>query len=181
MPQRSVVRELDRRQDARAAQRLQRPPDTPLVYLDRLRLAGDEPLALDRAWLPADVAVPLLAADFGHTGLYDELEHRCGVRVQGGRERITAAAADREASRLLGMPDGLPVLILERLGCAGGRPVEWRESLVRADRFSVVSEWSPNATYRLDLVGGQGPEPDSAPWAAPAAPWASPHRGGETP
>lgn len=61
---------------------------TPLFRLERLRLAGEEPLALDTVWLPADIGAPLLEADFTHTALYDELAARAGVRLDGGREHI---------------------------------------------------------------------------------------------
>jgi GntR family transcriptional regulator len=152
--QRSVVRALDRRRDPVAAERLQLDPDAALVHLERLRFAGDEPLALDRAWLPAEVAEPLLDTDFTHTALYDELERLCGLRLTGGRERITAAIADPATAGLLALPADTAVLTIERLGTAADRPLEWRESVVRADRFAVVSEWSPSSAYRLDLVGG---------------------------
>ena len=65
-------------------------PDAPLVYLERLRMAGDLPLALDYAWLPAEIAEPLLDATFTHTALYIELDTRCGIRLTGGREDVTA-------------------------------------------------------------------------------------------
>ena len=48
--------------------------------MERLRLAGGEPLALDTVWLPGDLGAPLLEADFTHAALYDELAARTGVR-----------------------------------------------------------------------------------------------------
>jgi GntR family transcriptional regulator len=51
------------------------------LYLERRRLAGDEPLALDRVWLPASLAKPLLEADFTHTSLYAEQTQRTGIRL----------------------------------------------------------------------------------------------------
>ena len=140
--QRSEVLRLERVFDARVAEALRLPPDAELIVLERRRLAGGEPLALDTAWLPADVAAPLLAADFSHTALYDELAGRCGIRVQGGRERILPMIGDAARCRLLGVPARSAVFWVERLGCSGGRPVEWRESVVRGDRFAFVAEWS---------------------------------------
>ncbi|MGH3856323.1 MAG: GntR family transcriptional regulator, partial [Pseudonocardiaceae bacterium] len=60
LSQRSVVRTFDTRADALVAERLELEAAAPLVYLERLRLAGDEPLALDRVWLPAALAASLL-------------------------------------------------------------------------------------------------------------------------
>src|SRR4051812_19070638 len=56
LDQRSVVQAFDVRADALVAERLDLEASTPLVYLARLRMAGDAPLALDRVWLPASVA-----------------------------------------------------------------------------------------------------------------------------
>src|SRR5262249_22965844 len=58
--QRSVVRYLEERRDEEAAKVLGRPLDEPLVYLERLRLADDQPVVLDCSWLPAALARPLL-------------------------------------------------------------------------------------------------------------------------
>lgn len=56
--QRSVVRALDARADGVVAARLGLEESTPLVYLERLRLSDDAPLAIDCVWLPAQVAAP---------------------------------------------------------------------------------------------------------------------------
>jgi len=58
--QRSVVRYLEERRDEEAAKVLGRAPDEPLVYLERLRLADDQPIVFDCSWLPAALARPLL-------------------------------------------------------------------------------------------------------------------------
>src|SRR5579863_7503254 len=50
----SVVRSLLVLRDPEVAERLDLPGDTPLVHLERLRLADGEPLALDRVWFPAE-------------------------------------------------------------------------------------------------------------------------------
>jgi GntR family transcriptional regulator len=54
--QRSDVLALAAVTDAEVAGRLGVDPHEPLIHLERLRLAGGEPLALDRVWLPATVA-----------------------------------------------------------------------------------------------------------------------------
>ena len=48
--QRSIVRTLGMRADGVVAVRLGLEESSPLVHLERLRLAGDDPLALGRAW-----------------------------------------------------------------------------------------------------------------------------------
>src|SRR5690242_1785912 len=77
--QRSIVHTLDVRADGVIAARLRLEESTPLVFLERLRLAGGEPLAVDRVWLPVHLGAPLLDADFTHTALYTEYRRRCRV------------------------------------------------------------------------------------------------------
>ncbi|MER6048069.1 GntR family transcriptional regulator [Streptomyces sp. NPDC001793] len=140
--QRSEVLRLERTADATVAGHLGLVPDAPLVVLERLRLADGEPLAHDTSYLPADLAEPLLEADFGHTSLYGELARRCGVRVTGGRERIAPFLPDIRQAWLLGLADREAAFAIERVGRAGERVVEWRETVVRGDRFTFVAEWS---------------------------------------
>jgi GntR family transcriptional regulator len=151
LEQRSVVRALEVRTDADAAHHLGRASSRPLLYLERLRLAGGEPLALDRVWVPADLGASLLDVDFAHTGLYDELLSRAGVAMTGGREQIRAVVPAEDDRDLLGLPGGVAALAIDRLGWAKGEPVEWRRTLVRGDRFSVVAELSARDGYQLDL------------------------------
>jgi GntR family transcriptional regulator len=149
--QTSRVRLRDVRADGVIADRLGLEASTPLFHLERLRLAGGEPLALDRVWLPAQVAAPLLTADFTHTALYAELASRTGVRVDGGREHIQAVVPTRAEQRLLGIPAATGALAIHRLGYSAGRPVEWRHTLIRGDRFSLIAEFSPRTGYQLSL------------------------------
>ncbi len=171
MEQRSEVLELNEEQDPDIAARLWLPADTPLLHLVRLRLADDEPLALDRTWLPAHLTGGIREADLSHTGLYDELAVRCGIRLTGGREVLSAVVPPREDRSLLQLPRGAAALSIERTGCLEGRPLEWRWTLIRGDRFAVSAEWSRRTGYRLDTPsvgptrdapGGVGDVPDVA-------------------
>jgi GntR family transcriptional regulator len=152
LQQRSVVRSLDVRADAHVAIRLGMEESTPLLYLERLRLVGGEPLAHDRVWLLGADARPLLDADFSHTALYDELARRCGLRLTGGQERIRAVIPTPAERRLLDLPQDVAAFSIERLGLASGRAVEWRTTLIRGDRFSAVAQFDARAGYRLDLA-----------------------------
>ncbi len=141
LEQRSIVRALDVRRDGVIATRLLLEESTPLVYLERVRLAGKEPLALDRVWLPAEVAGPLLTVDFRHTALYAELLTHCGLRLTGGREHVRAVVPLRGERALLHVPAGVALLAVERTGCLDGRPLEHRQTFVRGDRFAVTAQY----------------------------------------
>lgn len=149
LSQHSVVRALGLRADGVVAGRLDLEGSTPLVHLERLRFAGDEPLALDRVWLPASLAEGLLGADFGNTSLYRELAERSGIRLDYGREDIRALNPTPAERALLRCPPDAAIFSINRLGQAQGRKVEWRHTVVRGDRFALAAEFSAHAGYRL--------------------------------
>jgi GntR family transcriptional regulator len=151
LPQHSTVRALDVRADAVIAARLDLEGSTPLLYLERLRYAGDEPLALDRVWLPASLATPLLHADFTHTSLYHELATRADLRLDHGHEQTHAVVPTHVERALLRCPADTAALSINRIGYARGQPVEWRHTLVRGDRFALTADFSAHTGYRLTL------------------------------
>ena len=152
LTQRSVVRVLDLRADAHVALRLGLEESTPLLYLERVRLAQEEPLAYDKVWLPARIAAPLLDVDFTHTALYDELAARCGLRLTGGQERLRAVVPRPFERRLLEIDSDVAAFAIERTGLVGSSPVEWRTTLIRGDRFSALAHFTARIGYRIDLA-----------------------------
>ena len=140
--QRSQVRELREDLDPAVAGHLGLAPDTPLLFLERIRYADDEPLALDRSWLPMDLARPLLASDFERTALYAELAERVGVSPDAGWERIAPVLPSPDERDLLSMRRGEAAFSLERLGTAAGTPIEWRTTLIRGGRYRFVSNFT---------------------------------------
>lgn len=161
LTQRSVVRALDVRADGVMAAQLGLEESTPLVYLERLRLAGEEPLAMDRVWMPHSVAGVLLEADFTHTSLYAELAARADLRVTGGTEHIRAVVPTAAERAQLHLNGSVGAFRIDRLGCSNGRPVEWRQTLVRGDKFTVTAQFSPSTGYHLDLAAVHQARPTS--------------------
>ena len=139
MTQRSVVLERRIVTDPVIAARLALPPTEELLKLSRLRLADEEPFAVDHVWLPADRVRPLLDVDFAETALYKELRDRCGITVDGGVEELradTAAALDVER---LGCALGAPMFRIQRIGYHRGTAVELRCSHILGERYSVTA------------------------------------------
>jgi GntR family transcriptional regulator len=162
--QTSVVRRLEERRDPAIAPELGLPARAALLYLERLRLAGEEPLALDQVWLPAELARPLLEADFSHTALYDELAARCGIEPEEGREEIRPVVPDPATRGLLGLGRGVAALLVERRTWARGAPLEFRRSVVRGDRTALVAQWPRHGVGdgdRLRLLPRAGEDSDT--------------------
>lgn len=149
--QRSRVLDLSSVTDGPVAARLGLRAGSPLVRLERVRLADGQPLAHDVAWLPAAVARPLLGVDFTHTALYDELISRCGVRPTTASESISTILPAADERRLLGLGPRQPVFSIERLSHHRDDPLEWRQTMVRGDRFTFVARWAPGQGYEATL------------------------------
>ncbi|HEV8023645.1 MAG TPA: GntR family transcriptional regulator [Candidatus Nanopelagicales bacterium] len=146
VPQRSEVRRLSTTVNPSVAAKLQIESTDELVVLERVRFAGDEPLAVDTAWLPKSIAAPLLEADFTTGGLYDALARTCGVRPDAGHEQVSAMATPSHIAEFLHLPDQVAVLYIERTAMANNAPVEWRETYIRGDRFSFEAQWRPGVS-----------------------------------
>jgi len=138
-----------------AAAQLDLPADAELFFLERIRCAGDAPLAIDRAWLDARVAGGLMEVDFSHTALYDELERVAGYRPNKGWERITPVVASAMDRTRLGLRKGEAAFFLERLGQRDDRAIEWRETTIRGDRYRFVANWSSGTSGTLRLTSSE--------------------------
>jgi len=150
--QRSRVLAIETSADGMAAEQLGIDPKEELFHLSRLRMANGEPLAIDEVWMPADIGEALMGCDFTHTGLYAELARLNLPRPNQGFERIRPLVPSLECKHLLDLGPSDAAFSLERLGRCGNRPVEWRITTVRGDRFSFVAEWSEGQSSGLRLA-----------------------------
>lgn len=139
MTQRSIV--LARRvvTDPATAALLSLPPTEKLLFLSRLRLADEEPLAVDNVWLPARRVAPLLEVDFADTALYKELRERCGITLDGGQEELRADTATAADAERLGCAVGAPLFRIQRIGYHQGTAIELRCSHILGDRYAVTA------------------------------------------
>ncbi len=152
--ERSQVLSAERRTaTAEAAAQLGTTAGEQVVFVERLRFAGADPIAWDRSWLPADQAAALLDADLSSGGLYDLLALHCSLRITGGWERIRPVVPEPGERKLLRLPPKTAAFSIQRLVLAGERPIEWRESLIRGDRYSLVARWPTDPRPRPDAGG----------------------------
>ncbi len=103
----------------------------------RVRLADDEPLAVERAAIAARHLPDPAAVD---GSLYTALRAR-GLEPVRALQHLRAAAAGPADAGHLGIPPGSPVMATVRYGyLADGRPVEFTRSVYRGDRYDFVAE-----------------------------------------
>lgn len=97
------------------AARLGVPSGSNLIRLERVRLAGAEPVALEICCWPADEFQPLIDASLDHGSLFATLENKCGVRLAYADEEIDATSADSQMADLLCIPRGAPLLRMRQV------------------------------------------------------------------
>ncbi len=122
------------RATAETARALQLRTAEPVIEVRRLLLRGGRSRAvvLDDLWLPErhfrGLSGELINAYPG--SLYALFEERFRVHMVRAEEKLRAVAARAEAAELLGVPDGAPLLSVERVAYTyGDRPVELRRGL----------------------------------------------------
>jgi GntR family transcriptional regulator len=122
--------------EAEVAARLGLVAGAPVVRLERVRYADDEPMAVETVYLDHD-RFPGIGGELrADTSLYAVLEGRYGVVPALADETIETVLAPPAAARLLGTDAATPMLLLTRsTRDASGRPVEYVRSLYRGDRF----------------------------------------------
>ena len=120
---------------------LQLEPGSPTLYLERLRVAGGEPLLLEMVHLPAERFPGLLASDLEHNSLYDILTERYQTPVLRAREALEPVLLPAREARLLGSRARSLALLVEGIAYTRGDvPVEFGRTYVRGDRTRYYVE-----------------------------------------
>lgn len=134
-PQTRVLHQARKPASAEVAEELGLETGTSVLYLERLRLARGEPLAVLRNWLPPSI-FDHTEADLESAGL-DQLMRARGVRMRVARQRIGARGATAEEAKLLGERRSTPLLTVQRATFDDvGRAVEWGSHVYRAQAYS---------------------------------------------
>jgi len=124
-----------------AAARLAIQPEEELVRLKRLRLAEDEPLAIEESHLVHRFCPGLLRFDFAVESLREVLAREYGVRWSRARQTIRAVHAGEDIAALLGVLSRAPLLFIERVSYAqNNTPVEFLRVYYRGDRYTLYNE-----------------------------------------
>jgi DNA-binding GntR family transcriptional regulator len=120
--------------DAALSHALRTAPDAEIWSLERLRLIGDEPLAILRNYLRTDM-IDLERLDLEHEGLYSSLR-RANVSMSVARQRIGSRRVTTAEAELLGEEPGAPLLTMERTTYDNeGRVVEFGHHVYRPDFY----------------------------------------------
>jgi GntR family transcriptional regulator len=109
----------------------------------RVRLAGEEPLAVESLHIPTSLAPAREDPRVADRDVDEVLQRRYGVVVDEVRQVVEAAIVPSGSARMLDLPAQSPGLVLRRRSFSGGTPVALSVSTYRADRCKLHLDFSP--------------------------------------
>ncbi|MCK6393492.1 GntR family transcriptional regulator [Zoogloea sp.] len=132
--------------DQKVASRLGLSKGAPVVEIRRLRLLDREPVSIEFTWLPLDIGRQVARADLALRDIFVILENDCARPLGEADLALDAVAADAELAAHLKLPEGAPLLRVERLTHdKSGQPLDYEFLYFRGDTFQ----------YRFQV--GRGP------------------------
>jgi len=112
-----------------------------LARLERLRLANDEPMSIEEAYLVHRYFPGVLNEDYALIPLRQSLQQKYGVQITRARQIIRAVQATAEQARLLTAQGKSPLLLIERISFSEqDQPVEFLRIYYRGDRYSLYND-----------------------------------------
>lgn len=107
-----------------------------LIYkIKRIRLANDEPIALETSYLPVKL-IPGLTPAILEKSLYTYIEDELYLTIGHATQTVEAALVNEGDSKHLKVKKGVPVLLIQRESFLdNGTPLEFVRSSYRADKY----------------------------------------------
>jgi GntR family transcriptional regulator len=127
------------------AQKLQVNESEPIYWIRKLLRANDESVAIfDSYWL-FDIGKGLSQHNLDSGNLFDIVESKLGIHLGEAEATIEAGAASPEESRLLGILEKDPILIMQKtVYSTDGRPIYFSRLAYRGDKYK----------YRTRMIRG---------------------------
>jgi GntR family transcriptional regulator len=110
-------------------------PEDKVYSITRIRYAGEEPLALEMAFIPRRICPFLTQEKVEQGSLYITLVREAGIRIGHAQETYETMLMGESEAALLGMPKDSCAFFVQRVSyTAGGDVFEYTVMIVRGDR-----------------------------------------------
>jgi len=122
--------------DETTAEKLSIDPGTLIFRLQRLRLADDEPLAIELSQINFKGCERLLEEDLEQNSLYRLLETKYGIPLMEADQELEAGLAGNEEVQLLKISLGRPVLFTRRITYTErNQPIEYAKAVYCGNKY----------------------------------------------
>src|SRR6266853_4691622 len=113
---------------------------TPVVRIQRVRLADNAPLSFDETWLPREIGERILENDLETEPIFSLLEQKYDTPLVEAEYRLEAISADATVAGALGIVAGSPIFLIERTSYTTGlQPVDYEKLYYRGDQVRFVT------------------------------------------
>jgi GntR family transcriptional regulator len=113
---------------------------TPVVRVQRVRLADHSPLSFDETWLPREIGERIVENDLETEPIFSLLEQKYETPLVEAEYRLEAVSADTTVARALGIAAGSPIFLIERTSYTSGhQPVDYEKLYYRGDQIRFVT------------------------------------------
>jgi GntR family transcriptional regulator, N-acetylglucosamine utilization regulator len=122
--------------DEETAEKLRIAPGALIFRLQRLRLANDEPLAIELSQISFRDCERLLEEDLEQNSLYRLLEAKYGIPLMEADQELEAGQADSDDAQLLKIAAGNPVLFTRRVTYTErNQPIEYARAVYCGNKY----------------------------------------------
>lgn len=119
-------------------------PTEPVLRVQRLRYANDDPLCLMTDYLRLRFVPGIVEEGLSGESLYETLSARYGLELERAEDTVTARQAGVMEARLLGIAAGEPVLHVARITyLPDDTPIDAATVVSRADRYAYRMSGRP--------------------------------------
>ena len=139
-PSSKILSFKEKKADEKICKELNINKDDKVYELQRLRLADDEVVMYEKTYLLEKKMQGLSKNILLENPLYDILQNRYNISFTKATERFSVLLADEKIAEILTIPQGSPIIRLQRWTYAGMEIIEYTVSLVRGDRFEFEVE-----------------------------------------
>jgi GntR family transcriptional regulator len=113
---------------------------TPVVCIQRVRLADNAALSFDETYLPREIGERILENDLETEPIFSLLEQKYDTPLVEADYRLEAVAADTTVARALGIGAGSPIFLIERTSyTTGHQPIDYEKLYYRGDQIRFVT------------------------------------------
>ena len=126
-------------------------PGTPVVRIQRVRLADGVPVSFDETYLPLEIGERIIENDLETEPIFSLLEQKYDTPLVEAEYRLEAISADATVTGALGIGEGSPIFLIERTSYTTEHtPVDYEKLYYRGDKIRFVTR----LTRRLRTGGG---------------------------
>ena len=113
---------------------------TPVVRIQRVRLADNAPLSFDETYLPREIGERILENDLETEPIFSLLEQKYDTPLVEAEYRLEAISADTTVARALGISAGSPIFLIERTSYTiEHQPIDYEKLYYRGDQIRFVT------------------------------------------